>query len=117
MLARRWTSSRGGEGQFVLIVGEPELGKSRLIEQFHTTLTEAPHTWVEWSASQLLQNTPLHPVAEWGRARFGGADVAPETRLAELESSLRQAQIDADENAPLLAPLLEIPLLRGAFLP
>ncbi len=26
-------------------------------------------------SSQLLQNTPLHPIAEWGRARFGGADV------------------------------------------
>jgi class 3 adenylate cyclase/predicted ATPase len=113
LLARRWTRSRGGEGQFVLIVGEPGLGKSRLIEQFHATLAEVPHTWVEWSASQLLQNTPLHPVAEWGRARFGGADVAPETRLAELESSLRQAQIDADENATLLAPLLDIPLPLG----
>jgi hypothetical protein len=82
VLARCWTNSRAGEGQFVLIVGEPGLGKSRLIEQFHRALAEAPHTWVEWSASQLLQNTPLHPIAEWGRARFGGADVAPETRLA-----------------------------------
>ena len=27
------------------------------------------------AVSQLLQNTPLHPIAEWGRQRFGGADV------------------------------------------
>jgi hypothetical protein len=47
-----------------------------------------PHTRVEWSCSQLLQNTPLHPVAEWGRIRFGGADVPAEQRLADLESSL-----------------------------
>jgi predicted ATPase len=94
----------------VLIVGEPGLGKSRLIEEFHATLAEAPHTWVEWRASQLLQTTPLHPIAEWGRARFGGADVPAETRLGELESSLRLAQVEAEENAPLLAPLLDIPL-------
>jgi class 3 adenylate cyclase len=31
-------------------------------------------------ASQLLQNTPLHPFAEWGRQRFGGADVPAERR-------------------------------------
>ena len=31
---------------------------------------ETSHTWVEWSALQLLQNTPLHPFAEWGRIRF-----------------------------------------------
>ena len=37
---------------------------------------DTPHTWVEWSCSQLLQNTPLHPIAEWGRQRFGGADVS-----------------------------------------
>jgi hypothetical protein len=71
LLARRWERARAGDGQLVMIVGEPGLGKSRLIEEFHTRLAETPHTWVEWSASQLLQNTPLHPIAEWGRLRFG----------------------------------------------
>ena len=28
MLARRWDRARGGEGQLVLVVGEPGLGKS-----------------------------------------------------------------------------------------
>jgi class 3 adenylate cyclase len=76
VLARRWERARAGEGQFVLVVGEPGLGKSRLIEEFHSQLAETPHTWVEWRASQLLQNTPLHPIAEWGRQRFG-ADAPP----------------------------------------
>ena len=78
-------SVRAGEGQLVLIVGEPGLGKSRLVEEFHSRLAETPHTWVEWSASQLLQNTPLHPIAEWGRQRFG-VDAPAEQRLADLES-------------------------------
>src|SRR3984957_9444250 len=81
LLARRWERARKGEGQLVLVVGEPGLGKSRLIEEFHARLAETPHTWVEWSASQLLQNTPLHPIAEWGRLRFG-ADAPAEQRLA-----------------------------------
>jgi class 3 adenylate cyclase len=113
LLRRRWERAAGGEGQFVQIVGEPGIGKSRLIEEFRARLTETPHTWLEWSASQLLQNTPLHPIAEWGRQRFGGADVAAEKRLAELESVLRQVKVDADEAAPLLAPLLDIRLPRG----
>ena len=110
MLMRRWERARQGDGQLVLIVGEPGLGKSRLIEEFHARLADTPHTWVEWSCSQLLQNTPLHPIAEWGRQRFGGADVPAERRLAELESSLAQVKLDPAENAPLLAPLLDIPL-------
>ena len=112
MLMRRWERARQGDGQLMLIVGEPGLGKSRLIEEFHTRLRETPHTWVEWSCSQLLQNTPLHPVTEWGRQRFGGADVPAERRLADLGSSLSQVKLDPAENAPLLAPLLEIPLPR-----
>ena len=110
MLMRRWDRARQGDGQLVLIVGEPGLGKSRLIEEFHAGLGEVPHTWVEWSCSQLLQNTPLHPIAEWGRQRFGGADVPAAQRLAELESSLAQVKLDPAENVPLLAPLLDIAL-------
>ena len=106
---RRWERARAGEGQLVLIVGEPGLGKSRLIEEFHARLTETPHTWVEWTASQLLQNTPLHPLAEWGRLRFG-ADAPAEQRLADLEGTLQVIGLDPAEYAPLLAPLVDIPL-------
>ena len=113
VLARRWERARAGEGQFVLIVGEPGLGKSRLIDEFRTGLAGTPHTWVGWSASQLLQNTPLHAIAKSGRQRIGGADAPAEQRLAELESFLWQVNIDADKVAPLLAPVLDIPLPPG----
>jgi nucleotide-binding universal stress UspA family protein len=70
LLRRRWERARSGHGQLTLIVGEPGIGKSRLVEQFRATLGETPHTFVELSSSQLLQNTPLHPITEWGRRRF-----------------------------------------------
>jgi tetratricopeptide (TPR) repeat protein len=109
LLSRRWERARKGEGQLALIVGEPGLGKSRLIEEFRARLGEAPHTWVEWSSSQLLQNTPLHPIAEWGRLRFG-ADAPGGRPLADLENTLALAGLDAAEYAPLLAPLVDVPL-------
>ena len=113
LLARRWERARAGEGQFVQIVGEPGIGKSRLIEEFHARLGETPHTWVEWSSSQLLQNTPLHPIAEWGRQRFGDADTPAGQRLADLENTLQLIGLDPAEYAPLLAPLVDIPLPAG----
>jgi tetratricopeptide (TPR) repeat protein len=109
-LMRRWERARQGDGQLVLIVGEPGLGKSRLIEEFHGRLRDTPHTWLEWSCSQLLQNTPLHPIADWGRQRFGGAEVSAERRFSELEGTLAQMKLNTAESAPLLAPLLDIPL-------
>ena len=110
LLSRRWERARKGEGQLALIVGEPGLGKSRLIEEFRARLGETPHTWVEWSSSQLLQNTPLHPVAEWGRLRYGAGDTPEERRLADLENTLQLIGLDAAEYAPLLGPLFNVPL-------
>ncbi len=119
LLMRRWERARLGHGQFVQIVGEPGIGKSRLVEEFHARLGETPHTWVEWSSSQLLQNTPLHPIAEWGRQRFGDAETPAGQRLADLENTLKLIGLDPEEHAPLLAPLVEIPLPadRAAHLP
>jgi predicted ATPase len=114
MLMRRWERTRLGDGQLVLIVGEPGLGKSRLVEELHTRLRDTPHTWTEWSCSQLLQNTPLHPIAEWGRQRF--SETAAEQRLADLENTLSLIRIDPTENVPFLAPLLDIPLAKERHL-
>src|ERR1700733_4154355 len=89
LLSRRWERARRGEGQLALLVGE------------------TPHTWTEWSSSQILQNTPLHPIAEWGRQRFG-ADLPAEQRLADLENTLGLVGLDPTEYAPLLAPLVDV---------
>ena len=41
MLMRRWERALHGEGQLAVIMGEPGLGKSRLIEEFHGQLRDA----------------------------------------------------------------------------
>ena len=110
LLRRRWERAARGAGQLALVVGEPGIGKSRLVQEFRAWLGETPHTFVEWSSSQLLQNTPLHPIAEWGRQRFGGAETPARERLADLENTLRLIGLDPAEHAPLLAPLVDIPL-------
>ena len=113
LLARRWERARNGEGQLALVVGEPGIGKSRLIREFLARLGETPHAFVEWSSSQLLQNTPLHPLTEWGRQRFGGAEIPADQRVTELERTLGLVGLDPAEYAPLIAPLVDIPLPEG----
>ena len=113
LLGRRWERARKGEGQLALVVGEPGIGKSRLIQEFRARLGETPHTFVEWSSSQLLQNTPLHPLAEWGRQRFGGVETPADQRLADLESALGLIGLHPAEYAPLIAPLVDVPLPEG----
>src|SRR5215831_17633203 len=62
---------------------------------------------------ELLAATAKHAAASdrrMGRQRFGVADLSAERRFADLESTLTQLKLDPAENAPLLAPLLDIPL-------
>ena len=113
LLGQRWERARKGEGQLALVVGEPGIGKSRLIQEFRARLGGTPHTFVEWSSSQLLQNTPLHPVAEWGRQRFGGSETPAHQRLTDLESTLGLIGLHPAEYAPLIAPLVDVPLPEG----
>ena len=61
LLARRWERATRGEGQFVQIVGEPGIGKSRLIEEFRATLGETPHTFVELSSHSFCRIRPCTP--------------------------------------------------------
>jgi class 3 adenylate cyclase/tetratricopeptide (TPR) repeat protein len=110
LLRQHWERVVKGEGQLALVVGEPGIGKSRLVEEFRLKLGETPHTFVEWSSSQLLQNTPLHPIAEWGRQRFGDTETPAGERLADLENTLQLVGLDPAEHAPLIAPLVDIPL-------
>jgi hypothetical protein len=52
LLMRRWERALSGQGQFLQIVGEPGIGKSGLIEEFHARLGETPHAWAKFSSSQ-----------------------------------------------------------------
>ena len=52
------------------------------------------------ASSQLLQNTPLHPVLGWGRVRFGGPEVsaraaAGRTRIASRRRQARRREARA----------------------
>jgi predicted ATPase/class 3 adenylate cyclase len=112
MLGDHWQHVRAGEGRLALIIGEPGIGKSRLIQRFHQQIAGTPHTWIEVTAAPVFRNTPLFPVLENIRkviSRRG--DESREEQLAQLESSLVLAGLNPPEAIPLVAPLLNLELL------
>jgi class 3 adenylate cyclase/predicted ATPase len=110
LLDSRWERARTKRGQFVLVVGEAGLGKSRLTDEFQSRLAGVPHTWVEFACSQLLQNTPFHPFVDFAKRRLEEREPAPEGRLAALATWHRTVGLDPAQSVPLVAPLLELPV-------
>ena len=64
LLLSRWDRTREGEGQLALIIGEPGIGKSRLVAEFHDRIRDSPHIWMESAGEQFFENSPFHALTE-----------------------------------------------------
>jgi class 3 adenylate cyclase len=108
----RWEHALEGDGQVALIIGEPGIGKSRLVRRFHEQIAGTPHTWIEAGAGVFFQNTPFYPVTELLRQMVAssGDHSEPEEQLAQLASRLELAGLKPAGAIPLIAPLLNLPL-------
>jgi class 3 adenylate cyclase/predicted ATPase len=110
LLLERWERAKEGEGQVVLLSGEPGIGKSRLIRSLRERLVDEPHTPLSHFCSPFHQNTALYPVIGLlGRAAGLSRADLPEQQLEKLEALLALATEDVPAVAPLLADLLSIP--------
>ena len=62
ILMERWAWARDGDGQAVLLSGEPGIGKSRVIRTLHERLRDEPYTPLSHYCSPHHTNSALHPV-------------------------------------------------------
>ena len=110
MLLDRFEQAKDGEGQIVLLSGEPGIGKSRLAHALLERLADEPHTRLRYYCSLFHVNSALHPIIEqFERAAAFEGDDRPERKLDKLEALLSRATNDVAEVTPLLAALLSIP--------
>jgi class 3 adenylate cyclase len=117
LLKDRWDQAKEGMGQVVLLVGEPGLGKSRLVHTMKQHVLgqmiegEADAPVIEWRCSPHFQNTGLYPAIDfYERALAFDREVAPPDRFDLMLRHLEQCDLARPETVPLWASLLSLPI-------
>jgi class 3 adenylate cyclase/tetratricopeptide (TPR) repeat protein len=117
MLARIWGKVRAGQGQVVKIIGDPGIGKSRLIETLEQRLAGDPPIRVRWFCSPQHRDSAFHPVVEHlQRAASIERRDSATVRTSKLRHVINQSGEPDGTNMAALAALLSIPLERPSLL-
>jgi class 3 adenylate cyclase/tetratricopeptide (TPR) repeat protein len=96
-----------GRGQALGVVGEPGIGKSRLLLEFRQRLAGRRVTYLQGRCLSYGAAIPYVPVADLVRAACGlTGDDAAESVAEKLRSGLEQVGMDPEAGAPYLLPLL-----------
>ena len=109
LLLRRWSRTKSGEGQVVLISGEAGVGKSRLTAALLESLASEPHTRLRYFCSPQHTDSAFSPIiGQMERAAGFLHDDTPQQKLDKLDALLAQASTSV-QDAALIAEMLSLP--------
>ena len=110
LLADCWATSRKGEGQVVLINGEPGIGKSRMLRAFRDRFGGEIQAALSFQCSPYYNNTALYPIIDHLERTMGfERDDSAETMLDKLESRLVTELKCPKQDCNFIARALSIP--------
>ena len=109
LLLRRWSTAKAGEGQVVLLSGEPGIGKSRLTAALLERLASDPHTRLRYFCSPQRTDSAFFPIIrQMERAAGFAQDDTVQAKLDKLDALMAQSHTPRQDIA-LFADILSLP--------
>jgi class 3 adenylate cyclase len=105
LIANCFARAVSGGGQIVGIVGEPGVGKSRLLHEFRKSNDAQPAIWLEMHCTAPGQATPYLPILELSRATF---EINHDDSLGTMQEKLDRGLLQRDPDLTQMLPFLHL---------
>jgi class 3 adenylate cyclase/predicted ATPase len=117
LLLHRWETAKKGEGQVILVSGEPGLGKSRIAVALRERIEGTPYFRQRFFCSPYRQDSALYPFVEQIERAAGFSREDPSAaKLEKLEALLALGSLP-DNDAAFLVDLVSLPHSQRYLLP
>ena len=110
VLLDRWEASRRGEGQLVLVQGEPGIGKSRILREFRERVAPQSAVALQYQCLPYFANRAFYPIVDHVERAFGFAgEDSDERKFKKLEQRLMEELGRDISDCNLLGRILDLP--------
>jgi class 3 adenylate cyclase/tetratricopeptide (TPR) repeat protein len=108
-MLERYEDARGGQGQVILISGEPGIGKSRLVDEFGHRIGATGAAWLTGQCVSYGKDSPYLPLIDLLRRKLQVDESdSEESIVKKLEEYVESLDADLSADVPWLRFLLSV---------